>query len=58
MPLPKSEYLSEVWKDGIFGRFVFNSASEPLTDDNFLKSIKLFSVLVVQEQYTAPKSEH
>lgn len=32
MALAKSEYLSEIWKDGIFGNvFVLKSKSESLT---------------------------
>ena len=56
MPLPKNEYLSDIWKDGIFGRTIVFSATDIIAhrDDQIIKS---FSVQAVQAQSAARKSE-
>lgn len=36
MPLSKGEYVSDIWKDGIFGRFFFISILFPVFPSTFI----------------------
>ena len=56
MPLPKSEYVSDIWKDGVFGNIPSIVNSAPLTW--IMKITKSSSALAEEERYAAHKSGH
>lgn len=40
MPIPKSDYISEVWKDGIFGKFAQRAKEAKLGSFLFICSCR------------------
>jgi hypothetical protein len=56
MPVPKNEYMSDVWKEGIFGMSLIPLTSEDVNTYD-VQLIRLCSVLVVLDPFAAHKYE-
>lgn len=58
MPLPKSDFVSNIWKDGIFGKFFQFILLCPYFSSDKRQIKRWFSAQAALAQSAVPKYEH